>query len=103
MEEQLEEKEPFTWAKLKEFCNGLTEDQLSKTVYVSQEDSSIEILYASELGSDHYNFDEEEYSMSKDDFDPKYHLDGKYESFEEAIENEPYTLVPGNNVYLFDI
>jgi len=103
MESQNEEIEPFTWAKLKEFCNRLTDEQLSKTVYVSQEDSSIEILYASELGDDHYKFDEEEYSFSKADFDPLYHFDGKYDTFQEALDKEPYVLVPGTNVYLFDI
>lgn len=98
-----DERVPFTWEQLKDFCNNLTDEQLSKTVYVSQEDSSIEILYASELGDDHYKFDEEEYSFSKADFDKLYHFDGKYETFEQALESEPYIFVPGTNVYLFDI
>lgn len=32
---------PYTWAKLKEFCNSLTEDQLSQTVKVIREDETI--------------------------------------------------------------
>lgn len=94
---------PFTWAKLKEVCNKLSDEQLTQTVMVIQEDSSIEILSAEELGSDHYLFDNDnEYSVSKEDFDPEYHLDGKYKTLEEAIEKEPHTMTPGTNVYLFE-
>lgn len=93
---------PYTWAKLKEFCNSLTEDQLSQTVRVIREDDSIEILDASEIGADHYKFDDEEYSFSKDDFDPEYHLEGKYATFEKAIANEEYRVTPKTNVYLYE-
>lgn len=96
------ETEPYTWAKLKEFCNQLNDEQLSQTVRVIQEDSSIEILDASELGDDHYKFDDEEYSVTKDDFDPSYHLDEKYKTFEEAIANEEYIFTPKTNVYLYE-
>lgn len=98
----LNEKEPYTWAKLKEFCNGLTEEQLQHKVCVIREDDSLSILEASELGSDMYKFDEEEYAVSKEDFDASYHLDGKYESFEDAIANEPHTIVPANRVFLYE-
>lgn len=101
MEEEV--SEPYTWAQLKEFCNSLTDEQLSQTVRVVQEEGSIEILNASEIGADHYLFDsDDEFSVSKDDFDPSYHLEGKYKSFEEAIENEKYTITPKTNVYLFE-
>lgn len=98
-----EEQEPYTWAKLKEFCNGLSDEQLSQTVRVIQEDGSLEILEAAELDEDKYLFDnDDEYSVGKSDFDPKYHLEGKYSSFEEAIENEPHSIAPKTNVYLHE-
>lgn len=99
-----EEDEPYTWAKLKEFCNGLSDEQLSQTVRVIQEEGSIPIWEASELGADHYLFEnDDEYSVSKEDFgDPKYHLEGKYSTFEEAIENEPHTVAPKTRVYLYE-
>lgn len=98
-----EPEKPYTWAQLKEFCNTLNENQLSQTVRVIQEEGSIEILVASEIGDDHYLFEnDDEFSVSKDDFDPKYHLDGKYASFEEAIENEPHSITPKTNVYLYE-
>lgn len=100
MENQEEKK--FTWADLKEFCNQLNNEQLSQTVRVIQEDSSIEIESASELGDDHYKFDDEEYSVSKDDFDPEYHCDGKYKTFNEALEKEDYVFTPKTNVYLYE-
>lgn len=97
-----EEQEPYTWAKLKEFCNGLSDEQLSQTVRVIQEEGSLQILEAAELGEDMYLFDDEEFSVSKDDFDPEYDLDGRYTSFEEAIENEPHSIAPKTNVYLYE-
>lgn len=97
-----EEKEPFTWAKLKDFCNSLSDEQLSQNVRVIQEEGSIEIDSASEIGDDHYKFDDEEYSFTKADFDPEYDLDGKYKTFEEAIEKEDYVFTPKTNVYLFE-
>lgn len=103
IDELFTETTPFTWAKLKEFCNGpLTEEQLSQTVKVVQEDTVIEILDASKIGDDHYMFDDEEFSVSKADFDPDYHLDGKYKTFEEALENEDYVITRKINIYLFE-
>lgn len=99
---ETEEKVPYTWAKLKEFCNSLTEDQLSQTVKLIREDDTLTILDASELGDAHYKFDDEEYSFSQDDFDPNYHLDGKYKTFQEAIEKEDYVITPATNVYLYE-
>lgn len=97
-----EQKKPYTWAKLKEFCNGLTDEQLQQKVKVIREDDSIDILEASELGEDHYKFDDEDYSISKGDFDKDYHLDGRYETLEEAVQKEEYILIPKTNVYLFE-
>jgi hypothetical protein len=97
-----EVKEPYTWAKLKEFCNRLSDEQLEQKVQVIQEDGSIDILCASEIGDDHYKFDDEEYSVSKDDFDKDYHLDGKYETLEDAIKNEEYVMTPKTAVFLYE-
>lgn len=97
-----ENNEPFTWAKLKEFCNTLTDEQLSQKVKVIREDDSIDILDASELGEDHYKFDDEEYSVSHSDFDKDYHLDGKYQTLDEAIEKEKPIKTPATNVYLYE-
>lgn len=99
---QNEEKEPYTWAKLKDFCNSLTDFQLQHKVCVIREDDSLSILEAAEIGTDMYKFDDEEYSVSKEDFDPEYHCEGKYKSFDEAIDNEDYVLVPANRVFLFE-
>lgn len=85
-----------------QFCNTLSDEQLSQTVHVIQEESSIEIDSASEIGDDHYKFDDEEYSVTKADFDPEYHCEGKYASFEEALEKEDYRLTPKTNVYLYE-
>src|ERR1051325_1179188 len=96
------QKEAYTWAKLKDFCNSLTDDQLSQTVKVIREDDTIKILDASEIGEDHYKFDDEDYSVTKSDFDPEYHCDGTYKSFEEAIEGEDYVFTPASSVFLFE-
>lgn len=101
MQEQ-EEKTPYTWAKLKEFCNSLTDGQLSQKVKVIREDDSIDILEASELGEDHYKFDDEEYSVSHSDFDNEYHLDGKYKTLDEALQKEDYRMTPSSAVFLFE-
>lgn len=100
MEEEV--KQPYTWANLKEFCNKLTDEQLAQKVRVIREDDSIDILSASELGENHYKFDDEEYSVSQDDFDKDYHLDGKYQTLDEAIANEEYTMTPGTAVFLYE-
>lgn len=100
--EQEEPKVPFTWAKLKEFCNKLTDEQLSQEVIVPQEEGYIQIAYASDLGSDQYNFIEEEYTCTKEDFDPDmFDFDGTL-TFEEALEKFDYSITPGTNVYLFE-
>jgi hypothetical protein len=93
---------PYTWAKLKEFCNGLSDEQLSQTVRVIREDDSLEILDASELGDEHYKFDDEDYSFTKDDFDSEIHLDAKYKTFDEAVEAENPIITPKTNVYLYE-
>lgn len=80
-----EQEVPYTWAKLKEFCNGLSDEQLSQTVRVIREDDSLEIWEASELGDEHYKFDDEDYSFTKDDFDP-----------------ENPIITPKTNVYLYE-
>lgn len=97
-----EEKVPYTWVKLKEFCNSLTDDQLKHKVCVIREDDSLSILEASELGEDLYKFEDEEYAVSKNDFDAEYHLDGKYKTIEDAIANEEYTIVPKDRVFLYE-
>ncbi|MCW3111295.1 MAG: hypothetical protein JWQ09_5801 [Segetibacter sp.] len=91
---------PFTWAALKEFCNGLTDEQLKQTVILPQDESSIEIKYASSLGEDQYNFIEEEYSCTKESFDPD--MFDVPTTFEEALVRFDYSITPGTNVYLFD-
>jgi len=97
------EKEPYTWAQLKEFCNGLTDDQLKQAVRVIREDDSISILSAEELGEDKYLFEnEDDYSIGESDFEKSYHFDGKYDSLEEAIKNEPHIKTPATNVYLYE-
>lgn len=100
--EQTEEKKPYTWAQLKEFCNSRTEEQLSKPVRVIREDEVMRILEAAEIGEDHYKFDDDEYSVTKDDFDPDQNCDGKYESFEHALENEDYIFTPASAIFLFE-
>lgn len=98
-----EDDKPYTWAQLKAFSNTLTDSQLQQTVRVVQEEGSIEIMDASEIGADHYLFEnDDEFSVSKDDFDPEYHLDGKYKSFEDAIANEKHSITPKTNVYLYE-
>jgi hypothetical protein len=92
----------FTWEQLKDFCNSLSDEQLSQNVRVIQEEGSLEIDSASEIGDDHYKFDDEEHSVTKSDFDPEYDLDGRYKTLEEAIEKEDYVLTPKTNVYLFE-
>lgn len=94
------EIEPFTWFKLKEFCNSLSEDQLLQEVIVPQEDGYVKISYASELGEDQYNFTEEEYTCTKDSFDPQ--MFDVPTMFEEALIRFDYSITPGTNVYLFD-
>jgi hypothetical protein len=96
------EKIPYTWAKLKEFCNSLNDEQLSQQVKVIQEDASLNILDASEIGDDHYKFDDEDYSVTENDYDADYHLDGKYESLADAIKHEDYILTPKTAVFLFE-
>lgn len=101
--EEQEEQEPYTWAKLKAFSLTLNDEQLQQTVKVIREDDIMEILDASELDEDKYLFEnDDEYSVGKSDFDPKYHLEGKYSSFEEAIKNEPHTIAPKTNLYLHE-
>lgn len=102
MSENEEIKEPYTWAKLKEFCNSLADYQLQQEVKVIQEDSVMTILDASEIGSDHYKFEDEDYSITKDDFDKDYHLEGKYQTLDEALANEPYVLTLSTNIYLYE-
>lgn len=97
-----EEKEPYTWAKLKAFCNSLTEEQLKHKVCVIREDDSLSILEAAEIGEDLYKFEDEEYAVSKSDFAANYHLDGKYKNLEDAIANEEHTIVPKDRVFLFE-
>lgn len=96
------EKVPFTWAKMKEFCNKLGEEQLQQEVKVQREDDIITILGAGELGDDHYYFLEEEESISKDDWDKNYFFDGKYETLADAVANEENIMAPGTNIYLFE-
>lgn len=98
----MSENKKYTWAELKEFCNKLTDEQLSKPVRVVREDETIGILEAAEIGADHYKFDDEEFSVSKEDFDPNYTLDGKYKTLEEAVANEGHILVPDNYPFLFE-
>lgn len=93
------QSEKFTWADLKAFANNLTNEQLKQTVIIPQEESYIEILYASDLGEDQYNFIEEEYTTTKSDFDPEI-FEGR--TFEEALRDFDYSITPGTNVYLFD-
>lgn len=95
--------EIFTWQKLKDFCNRLSDEQLLQEVIVPQDESSIRILYASDLGEDQYYFIEEEYTCTKEDFDPDMfdELDWPI-TFEEALIRFDYSLIPGTNVYLFD-
>lgn len=90
---------PLTWAKLKDFCNQLSDEQLQQEVIVPQDQSYIKILYASDLGEDQYNFIDEKYSCTKEDYDA-YNFEGI--SFEEALEKYDYSITPGTNVYLFD-
>lgn len=97
-----QEKKPYTWAQLKDFCNGLSEEQLTQSVEVVQEDSNLRILEAAEIGQDYYKFDDEDYSISAYDFNYEYHLDGKYTSFQEALDNLPFILTPKTAVFLFD-
>lgn len=97
-----EKKVPYTWAKLKEFCNSLTEEQLALRVSVIREDNQLDILEASEIGSDHYKFDDEEFSLTREDFDPERDLDGRYASFDEALEQEEYIMTPASHVFLFE-
>lgn len=98
-----EQEKPYTWDNLKYFCNSLTDEQLSQTVKVIQEDSIMEIMDASELEEDRYLFEnDDEYSVGKSDFDPEYHLQGKYTSFEDAVANEPHFITPKTNVYLHE-
>lgn len=82
----------FTWALLKEFCNHLTKEQLQQEVIVPQEEGSIKILYASDLGEDQYHFTD---TCTADDYDPET-MEGM--TFKEAIEKEDYILIPGHNV-----
>lgn len=101
-EETTEERPPFTWALLKDFCNSLTGDQLQQEVIVPQDESFIRILYASDLGADQYNFYDQEYSCTKEDFDPDMFETDEPITFEEALAKYYYTVTPGTNVYLFD-
>jgi len=94
------EREPFTWFKLKEFCNKLTEEQLLQEVIIPQDESFIRILYASELGEDQYNFIEEEYTCTKESFDPD--MFDVPTTFEKALIRFDYSITLGTNVYLFD-
>lgn len=102
MEQPEELKVPYTWAKLKEFCDGLNDEQLSQKVKVIREDDSIDILDASVIGEDHYKFDDDEYSVTEDDFDPQVNCDGKYKSFDEALDKEDYIMTPSTAVFLFE-
>lgn len=96
------EKKSYTWAQLKEFCNNCSEEQLSKSVKVVREDDVLPILEAAEIGEDHYKFDDDEYSVTKADFDPDQNCDGKYQSFDEAIEKEDYVFTPKTAIFLFE-
>lgn len=95
-------KKPFTWADLKEFANGLTDEQLKQEVIVPQDESSITIAFASDLGEDEYHFIDQEYTCTKANFDPDMFDECDYKTFEEAWENEDAVLIPGINVYLFE-
>lgn len=97
-------KEPFTWADLKKFANNLSDEQLPQAVELIEVDneSSVKVAYASEIGEDQYNFYEAEEVMARSDFDSRYHFEEKYKTFDEALANEPHSITPGTNVYLFD-
>lgn len=98
-----EQEVPYTWAKLKAFSLTLNDEQLKQTVKVIREDDIMEILDASELEEDRYLFEnDDEYSVGKSDFDPEYHLEGKYTSFEDAVANEPHFITPKTAVYLHE-
>jgi hypothetical protein len=91
--------EKFTWADLKAFCEKLTPEQLLQEVIVPQDESSITIKYASELGDDQYYFIDEEYTCTEEDYDADI-FDGV--DFLDAIDTFEHTVIPGRNVYLFD-
>lgn len=99
--DELTEGKKYTWAILKDFSNTLTEDQLTQEVVFQEPDSATPVLWAHELGDDHYLFIDSEYMTTKQDFDKDIMDDPSYETFEEAIEKEGYVLIPANRVYLY--
>lgn len=104
--EEPKEKE-FTWRDLKEFANSLPEEHMDNRVIVAMSDDevSITINSAFQLEENRYWFeDDDEYTIGESDFEKTYHFDGKYKTFEEALENEKHTLgAPVGTPYLCDI
>lgn len=98
-----EEKKEYTFAMLKEFCNSLTDEQLVQTVRVVQEEGSIPISGASELGEDHYYFDDYETSITRDEFDLNiFDEDPPIKTMDEAIERLNPTLCSGTRIFLYE-
>lgn len=64
----------MTWKELKEFCNGLTDEQLSKEVVVWREGDAIGNLLPSLLEDDYY-IDSEE---PEEGCFPRYEYNGGY-------------------------
>lgn len=46
--------ESINWAQLKEFCNGLTEEQLKEKVILWREEECLNRIYTFELHEDYY-------------------------------------------------
>lgn len=97
------EEKPFTWADIKEFANKLTPEQLTQDVtLILIDDGSVQVKSVSEMGEDTYTFHDLEFSCTKSDFDPDYFDDPRYETLEEALEKEDYSITPANRVYLYN-
>lgn len=67
----------MNWKQLKDFCNGLTEEQLQEKVIMWREDDVVNNIEVRELEEDHY--------INKDDYD-----NGCFEESEmkSQIEND---------------
>lgn len=104
MAEDTEETPDMTWGDLKKYISTLTDEQLQQTVKVDIADDSLHyVQYASELGDDHYFFPEFDYSTPKEHFDADCMPDAEppVKTFEEAIAQEEYVIIPKTNIYLF--
>ena len=96
----MEDNKVLTYAELKEFCNNLSEEQLTQTVkiFLSDNEQPSGVNFIEELGAEHYYFPDLEYSCTKADFDSD-----EYSTIEDAMAAEEHYITPANRVYLHSI